>query len=247
MRLLLLLLLLFLHDNVHSFAPIVRHNKPFLLVRLNDAANTDKDASTSYEVDEDEDSEQLLNDRPIDTLVEDTAISVRKEEINGASSLTTGRYDEVLFQVGLKNLLKQVSRIPKKHAVSTNDVFCNRELLLSGIRAVGFDMDYTLAQYQQPAFDKLAFDGAKRKLVEALGYPEAVLEFEYNHTKWTRGLIIDTQVCVYINVVLYWCGVLLLLCACLLAGLAFVLYWTRTSLLFSLFITHPTHLATSFF
>jgi hypothetical protein len=54
-------------------------------------------------------------------------------------------------------------------------------------------MDYTLAQYQQPAFDKLAFDGAKEKLVHSLGYPEEVLDFEYDHTYWVRGLIIDTQ------------------------------------------------------
>lgn len=53
-------------------------------------------------------------------------------------------------------------------------------------------MDYTLAQYQQPAFDKLAFDGAKEKLVHSLGYPEEVLDFEYDHTYWVRGLIIDT-------------------------------------------------------
>ena len=77
--------------------------------------------------------------------------------------------------------------------VSPNDIFCNRELKLSGIKAVGFDMDYTLAQYKQPAFDKLAFDGAKEKLVHSFGYPAAVLEFEYDHNQWTRGLIIDTQ------------------------------------------------------
>ena len=48
------------------------------------------------------------------------------------------------------------------------------------------------AQYEQPAFDKLAFDGAKEKLVKALGYPEDVLDFEYDHKFWVRGLIIDT-------------------------------------------------------
>jgi hypothetical protein len=41
--------------------------------------------------------------------------------------------------------------------------------------------DYTLAQYKQPAFDKLAFDGAKEKLVNKLGYPKEVLDFEYDH------------------------------------------------------------------
>ena len=36
-------------------------------------------------------------------------------------------------------------------------------------------------QYQQPAFDELAFNGAKEKLVKNLGYPEEVLDFEYDH------------------------------------------------------------------
>jgi hypothetical protein len=61
------------------------------------------------------------------------------------------------------------------------DIFCNRELKMSHIKAIGFDMDYTLAQYQQPAFDQLAFDGAKEKLVHKLGYPETVLDFAYDH------------------------------------------------------------------
>jgi hypothetical protein len=51
--------------------------------------------------------------------------------------------------------------IPEKRQLSTNDVFCNRELRFDAIRSIGFDMDYTLVQYQQPAFDQLAFDGAK--------------------------------------------------------------------------------------
>jgi len=53
-------------------------------------------------------------------------------------------------------------------------------------------MDYTIAQYKQPAFDKLAFDGSKAKLVK-MGYPEELLDVEYDHTFWVRGLIIDTQ------------------------------------------------------
>ena len=74
-------------------------------------------------------------------------------------------------------------------SLSTSDVFCNRELNLRQIDAVGFDMDFTLAQYET-AFDLLAFDGAKEKLVE-MGYPEEVLSFPYDPTEFTRGLIID--------------------------------------------------------
>ncbi len=50
------------------------------------------------------------------------------------------------------------------------EVFCNREVNMQQIRAVGFDMDYTLAQYNLD-FELLAYDGAKQKLVEDLGYP----------------------------------------------------------------------------
>ena len=52
----------------------------------------------------------------------------------------------------------------------TRRVFCSRELNMANIEAVGFDMDYTLAQYNE-AFDMLAFEGAKDKLVD-MGYPE---------------------------------------------------------------------------
>ena len=50
------------------------------------------------------------------------------------------------------------------------EVFCNREINMQQIRAVGFDMDYTLAQYNLD-FELLAYEGAKVKLVENLGYP----------------------------------------------------------------------------
>jgi hypothetical protein len=131
---------------------------------------------TSYEVDSDEESEQLLADRPIAFVPPPVTTTTANGDVLGG-----GRYDAVLEQVGLSDL-KQVSRLPEKRQLSTNDVFCNRELRFGGIRAIGFDMDYTLAQYQQPAFDKLAFDGAKEKLAKALGYPEEVLNFEYDHT-----------------------------------------------------------------
>jgi 5'-nucleotidase len=113
---------------------------------------------------------------------------------DSSCSSTGSRYAELLNDLGLHDLehvRDNVGLTPR--TITPYDIFCNRELKLKGIRAVGFDMDYTLAQYQQPAFDQLAFDGAKRKLVENLGYPEAVLDFQYDHTFWTRGLIIDTQ------------------------------------------------------
>lgn len=53
-------------------------------------------------------------------------------------------------------------------------------------------MDYTLAQYFT-AFDQLAFDGAKQKLMKDLGYPQMVDAFEYDPEHFSRGLVIDLE------------------------------------------------------
>eukprot|EP01041_Mallomonas_annulata_P005744 gene5744-11613_t len=71
-----------------------------------------------------------------------------------------------------------------------HQIFCNRELNGEQLQAVGFDMDFTLAQYNE-AFDLLAFNGAKAKLHYNLGYPKEVLDFTYEPLKCRRGLIID--------------------------------------------------------
>ncbi|CAM9518703.1 unnamed protein product [Ectocarpus sp. 12 AP-2014] len=80
-----------------------------------------------------------------------------------------------------------------------SDIYCNRELNMNQaslsstpIKAVGFDMDYTLAQYFT-AFDQLAFDGAKEKLVKDLGYPQDVDGFMYDPEHFSRGLVIDLE------------------------------------------------------
>eukprot|EP00529_Nitzschia_sp_RCC80_P011299 CAMPEP_0113489550 /NCGR_PEP_ID=MMETSP0014_2-20120614/26586_1 /TAXON_ID=2857 /ORGANISM="Nitzschia sp." /LENGTH=632 /DNA_ID=CAMNT_0000383289 /DNA_START=82 /DNA_END=1976 /DNA_ORIENTATION=+ /assembly_acc=CAM_ASM_000159 len=151
--------------------------------------------SSSADVDSDEDGEQQLNG--VATVY--TAPTTPSKDLKYSDSDSAiddshqGRFDALLESVGLQGKLKHASDLPPKRKVGPYDIFCNRELNLSNIKAIGFDMDYTLAQYQQPAFDKLAFDGAKEKLVAKLGYPKEVLDFEYDHERWTRGLIIDTE------------------------------------------------------
>merc|ERR1712238_259541 len=108
-------------------------------------------------------------------------------------SIPVDRFQGLLACVGLEGKLTHVTDLPAERKVSTYDIFCNRELKLGACKAIGFDMDYTLAQYQQPTFDKLGFDGAKEKLVIQLGYPKEVLDFEYDHERWARGLIIDIE------------------------------------------------------
>jgi hypothetical protein len=147
-----------------------------------------RDEHSSYDIDSDAESEQRLAEKNVlhDNAASSVVVNANgggngNEEINKAAS--GGRYGSLLSAVGLSDQVSEViSHIPVKRPVSHNDVFCNRELKLSAIRAVGFDMDYTLAQYQQPAFDQLAFDGAKEKLFSALGDPKEVLDFKYDHT-----------------------------------------------------------------
>jgi len=44
-------------------------------------------------------------------------------------------------------------------------IFCNRNLRMTGIAWVGFDMDYTLAIYDQPEMDRLSIEATQKKLV----------------------------------------------------------------------------------
>lgn len=52
-------------------------------------------------------------------------------------------------------------------------------------------MDYTLAEYESPEYEKLGFKLLKDRLV-SLGYPEAIDRFEYDHSFPVRGLWFDT-------------------------------------------------------
>ena len=70
-------------------------------------------------------------------------------------------------------------------------IFCNRALNMDQIQAVGFDLDYTLAEYKTE-FDLLAYDGAVRKLI-GMGYPEELRSFEYDASRYQRGLLIDKR------------------------------------------------------
>ena len=152
----------------------------------------------SYEVDSDEEAEQRLGQTAVSngagSVATATDIKTTQEAPNGDSSnnnnINKGRYDNLLVELGLQGQLRHVAELPSKRQVSCYDVFCNRELKQGQLAAVGFDMDYTLAQYKQPAFDKLAFDGAKQKLVYKLGYPKEVLDFEYDHEVRTMHLFV---------------------------------------------------------
>lgn len=78
------------------------------------------------------------------------------------------------------------------HITSTTDLFCNCELNMEQIDAIGFDMDYTLAQYKE-SFDLLAYEGTKYKLIHWLGYPQEIANLTYQSNLCRRGLLIDKK------------------------------------------------------
>ncbi|KAF8024326.1 hypothetical protein BT93_F1496 [Corymbia citriodora subsp. variegata] len=72
-------------------------------------------------------------------------------------------------------------------------IFCNRSLNMRSIVAVGFDMDYTLAQYKPDTFESLAYEGTIKKLVYDLGYPIELLEWSFDWKYMVRGLVLDKK------------------------------------------------------
>jgi len=71
-------------------------------------------------------------------------------------------------------------------------VFCNRNLRLSGVSWVGFDMDYTLAIYDQLAMDELSITATIDKLL-LRGYPESIADIPHATDFPVRGLLIDKR------------------------------------------------------
>jgi HAD superfamily 5'-nucleotidase-like hydrolase len=78
-------------------------------------------------------------------------------------------------------------RIPRQRRI-----FCNRNLRMSAIAWVGFDMDYTLAIYNQKEMDELSIRATIDKLV-LRGYPDFVRTIGYQTAFPVRGLLIDKR------------------------------------------------------
>jgi HAD superfamily 5'-nucleotidase-like hydrolase len=69
-------------------------------------------------------------------------------------------------------------------------IFCNRTLNLRSVRAVGYDMDYTLVDYRVDAFEQMVYAQARERLATE-GWPVGDLAFDSEMV--TRGLVIDTE------------------------------------------------------
>jgi 5'-nucleotidase len=70
-------------------------------------------------------------------------------------------------------------------------IFCNRNLRMAGIELIGFDMDYTLALYNQERLEQLSIELTLQKLIARRGYPPDILDLHFDPRWAIRGLVID--------------------------------------------------------
>ncbi|XP_063788023.1 5'-nucleotidase domain-containing protein 4-like isoform X2 [Pseudophryne corroboree] len=103
------------------------------------------------------------------------------------------------FPLLLDRLCLRCAAFPQSHTVpvlltgrsNIARIFVNRSLGLEKIKCFGFDMDYTLAMYRSPDYEQLGFDLLLDRLV-CIGYPHEILEYKYDPTFPTRGLVFDS-------------------------------------------------------
>jgi HAD superfamily 5'-nucleotidase-like hydrolase len=69
-------------------------------------------------------------------------------------------------------------------------VFCNRTLNLRSIRAIGYDMDYTLVHYHVAEWERRAYEHVRKKFLVG-GWPVGGLEFDPDMI--IRGLVLDVE------------------------------------------------------
>lgn len=69
-------------------------------------------------------------------------------------------------------------------------IFCNRTLNFRSLRAIGYDMDYTLVGYHVEAFERRVYEMTVESLLHQ-GWPVEGLAFDPGMV--ARGLIIDTE------------------------------------------------------
>jgi len=70
-------------------------------------------------------------------------------------------------------------------------IYVNRNLKMQDIQLVGFDMDYTLAVYDQAEMERLSIRLTLEKLVGKRNYPNDILGLDYSPEWAIRGLVVD--------------------------------------------------------
>mgnify|MGYP001181769761 CR=1 FL=1 len=71
------------------------------------------------------------------------------------------------------------------------NIYTNRVLNLSQVKAIGFDMDYTLVEYHTQKFEGFVHGSVINCLVRHKKYPAEIKELKFNFEQVIQGLVID--------------------------------------------------------
>jgi HAD superfamily 5'-nucleotidase-like hydrolase len=96
-------------------------------------------------------------------------------------------FEQLTLPLAGLSTVTEPTRIPRARRI-----FVNRNLKMSNIDWVGFDMDYTLAIYNQAEMDRLSIRATVDKLV-GRGYPASIRDIDYLVEFPIRGLLIDKR------------------------------------------------------
>ena len=72
-------------------------------------------------------------------------------------------------------------------------IYINRTLNMKKIKAIGFDMDYTIVRYKTENFEELTHRETLKKLVADRKYPEEILKLKFDFNRVIQGLVIDKK------------------------------------------------------
>lgn len=111
-------------------------------------------------------------------------------DISEPEDLLNMTYEEVKGRV--KQLLdsQDIPSTTYPHGAPQRAIFCSRTLNLRSIQAIGYDMDYTLVDYDHVAWEGRAYSYGMTSLA-GLGVPVDDLKFDPNLV--IRGLVLDTE------------------------------------------------------
>ena len=65
-------------------------------------------------------------------------------------------------------------------------VYVNRTLNLKRIKAIGFDLDYTLARYQTQKFEELVYHHTIERLITAENFPATIRALKFTFNQGTK-------------------------------------------------------------
>jgi HAD superfamily 5'-nucleotidase-like hydrolase len=88
----------------------------------------------------------------------------------------------------IPHFVEPKAEVPLPHA---RKLFPLRNVHFRDIKALGFDMDYTLSHYRSPEIDELAYRTSVGLLVREKGFPAWLLETHFDPRFAIRGLVLD--------------------------------------------------------